>query len=328
MRRVLSKVPGQVFLWLAVLIFGASSSVTRKLTQIGAMQFVDGHNPISFCNVLFAGNLCALAVMLLLYRHQLTAGNLKSITRSQWIYLMIVALLSGAIIPAAVFQALALAPVNTIILLGRLELPLVLIASTVIFKEPLNRYRYMAAGVVLLGIAVSVLGSQSTSSSFAIKLGTGEILTVISTVLATISGIVNKQKLTQLPLGIIHVVRTGCGTIIFFVVANVLYGAGHFGDIFSPFLWKWMLVYGGIIVVLGQSFWAKGFRQSPIAVSAIVACFNPITGMAFAYWILAEVPTGSQLLGCGILMIGLLMNSTIGRDRPEPIAPLEGVSQR
>jgi drug/metabolite transporter (DMT)-like permease len=315
MRRAFSRIPGQVYLWVAVLIFGASSSVTRKLTQIGAMQFMNGHNPISFCNVLFAGNLCALAVMLVSYRHQLNVENLKCITRSEWKYLTIVALISGAIVPAAVFQALTVAPVNTIILIGRLELPLALIASRVILQEPINRNRYIGAGVVLAGIVIAVLGNRSNSSMFSIKLGLGEILTVISAILASVSSIVNKQKLTQLPLGMIHVVRTGLGSIIFFIVANVLFGPGHFGEIFSPFLWKWMLVYGGIIVVLGQSFWAKGFRQSPVSISAIVACFGPIAGMVFAYLILAEVPTLGQLLGGGILMLGLLMSAIAGRDR-------------
>jgi hypothetical protein len=28
------KIPGQIYLWLAVLIFGASSAITRKLTEI------------------------------------------------------------------------------------------------------------------------------------------------------------------------------------------------------------------------------------------------------------------------------------------------------
>ncbi|BAS59422.1 hypothetical protein NIES2135_10500 [Leptolyngbya boryana NIES-2135] len=31
------KVPGQLYLWMAILIFGASSAVTRKLAEIGAI---------------------------------------------------------------------------------------------------------------------------------------------------------------------------------------------------------------------------------------------------------------------------------------------------
>ena len=129
MQYYLSKIPGQFYLWFAVIIFGASGSVTRKLTQLGAMQFMNGHNPISLCNVLFVGNICALGIMLMLYRTELTAKKIAQISRSEWVNLTIVAILGGALAPAAIFQALALAPVNSIILLGRLEVPIVLLLS-------------------------------------------------------------------------------------------------------------------------------------------------------------------------------------------------------
>jgi hypothetical protein len=76
MRHFFAKIPGQVYLWLAVPILAASSSVVRKLTELGAMQSIHGHNPISFCNVLFAGNLCALTVLVAVYhRGQFDQGT-------------------------------------------------------------------------------------------------------------------------------------------------------------------------------------------------------------------------------------------------------------
>ncbi len=32
----LGRIPGQAYLWLAVIIFAAASSITRKLTEIGS----------------------------------------------------------------------------------------------------------------------------------------------------------------------------------------------------------------------------------------------------------------------------------------------------
>lgn len=308
MQHSLSKIPGQVYLWLAIPILASSSAVIRKLTEIGAQQFVNGHNPISFCNVLFAGNLCALTVMLIFYRKELTTKTLKSISKQEWIYLSLSALLSGAIIPAMIFQALALSPVNNIILLARIELPIVLIASIVILKESFSRNQIIGAIVVLAGIVVAVMGNGSMSPTDSFSLGKGEVLTIISSLLISASSLITKTKLSQTPLGITHIFRLGLGTLIFFIVANVLYGHEHFGELFSPFLWKWMLVYGGIVIVVGQLFWAKGFRETPVSVSAIVSCFSPIAGMIAAYWILSEFPTPGQLLGGAILLIGLLLS--------------------
>lgn len=39
---------------LAIIIFAASSSVIRKLTELGAQHLIDGRNPISFYRYLLA----------------------------------------------------------------------------------------------------------------------------------------------------------------------------------------------------------------------------------------------------------------------------------
>jgi drug/metabolite transporter (DMT)-like permease len=313
MHQLLAKIPGQVYLWLAILIFGASSSITRKLTEIGASQFMHGHNPISLCNVLFVGNLCALGIMLIVYRNQLTAANFGKISKSEWVSLLIVALLAGALAPAAIFRALALSPVNNIILLGRLEVPLILVLSGFFLKERLHRNQKIGAAIVLTGIFIAVMGDQPTASltNFTwsnFKVGQGEILTIFAAICLSISNLISKTKLLEIPLGIDSVIRTGFGSIVFFILAVRLYGAGHFMELFSPFLWQWMLAYGTIIVVIGQSFWIKGLKESPIASAAIISCFHPIAGMFFAYWILAESPSIAQIIGSIILLVGLLLS--------------------
>jgi drug/metabolite transporter (DMT)-like permease len=317
MNRYFSRIPGQAYLWIAILIFGASNSVTRKLTEVGATQFMNGHNPISLCNVLFVGNVCALGLMLLVYHHQLTAENFGKISKVEWVNLTIVAILSGAIAPAAIFRALALSPVNNIILLGRLEVPLIIILSRIVLQERLNRYQKVGAFVVLVGIVVAVIGDRSDLSKSGLAIGTGEILTIIAAVVSAIATLINKQKLSDIPVGIYGIFRTGLGSIVFFVFAIILYGTGHFAEMFSPFLWQWMLVYGGMIVVVGQSLWIKGSRESSLTVATIASCFHPIAGMLFAYWILAELPTMLQIIGSMILLAGLLLSQIKSDRQPE-----------
>ena len=48
---MLSNVHFSIYLWIATLIFAASSSVTRQLTELGTQHLVDGRNPISLCNM-------------------------------------------------------------------------------------------------------------------------------------------------------------------------------------------------------------------------------------------------------------------------------------
>lgn len=113
------RLSGRLYLMIAISILGSASSVIRKLTELGAEQAMGGHNPISFCNVLFVGNLCALGLMIAIYQHQWRVPALKKISAKQWVSLSIVALLSSAIIPALIFSALMLTTVNNVILIGQ-----------------------------------------------------------------------------------------------------------------------------------------------------------------------------------------------------------------
>jgi drug/metabolite transporter (DMT)-like permease len=94
----------------------------------------------------------------------------------------------------------------------------------------------------------------------------------------------------------------------------LLYGSGYLAEMFSPCCWQWLLVCGGTIVVIGQSFWIKGSRDSSLTVFAIVSCFQPMAGMILIYWILAEVPTIQQAIDSIILRSGLLL-SQVKSDR-------------
>lgn len=119
-----SKVPqlsGRVYLLLAIAIFGAANAVTRKLTQLGAENLVNGENPISFCNVLFVGNLCALILLIIIYYHQLQPQLIKQIHWKNWLTMVVIAILGAVIVPMLIFIALSLTEVNNVILIGQDE---------------------------------------------------------------------------------------------------------------------------------------------------------------------------------------------------------------
>ena len=304
---------GQLYLWLAVVILGASGAVTRKITEIGAQNFAEGQNPISWCNVLFVGNLCALLVLVVLHRRQWNRSELRRLSRWDWTNLVFVTLLSGAIAPALVFQALALTQVNNVILIGRLGAPLTLVLSIWLLQERVSRWELIGAAVALVGVMMTIL-LQSPAPTLPLmqvgtaKIGIGELLSALGAIAAAVSTIVVKKHLSHVPLGIYSVFRNAVGTVVFFCVVLILYGSQHFMGVFSPFLWQWMVVYGVVIVVLGQSFWLRGLRASTVVTSSAVSSFMPIVGILAAYWILNETPTQAQYIGGGIVLVGLLLS--------------------
>jgi len=325
------RLPGQLYLWLAVLIFGASSAVTRKITDLGAQHFMNGENPISLCNVLFVGNLCALLVLLAIHRQQWRQHVLKRLTRQEWQSLSIVAVLAGAIAPGLIFQALATTQVTNVILVGRLEPPLTLALSVWLLHDRVSRWEILGAIAAFVGVVLTVVLQPAQVPAMqmsGLAIGLGELMAALGAIALAIATIIGKQKLARVPIGLYSIVRTGLGTVIFFLTALILYGQDHFMGVFSPFLWKWMLIYGVIIVVVGQSFWLTGLRASSVSTASIISSFVPIAGVIAAYLILGEAPTRAQYIGGGVILLGLFF-SQLGRQpnaiarKPTNMAPTE-----
>ncbi|MBN3960539.1 DMT family transporter, partial [Nostoc sp. NMS8] len=95
---------------------------------------------------------------------------------------------------------------------------------------------------------------------------------------------------------------------LFFGSPLVLYGRDHFADVLSPFLWQWMFLYGGLIVVLGQSFWIKGLKTSTVSTASLVSSFSPIVGILAAYLILGEAPNFAQYIGGSLILVGIFLS--------------------
>jgi drug/metabolite transporter (DMT)-like permease len=318
--KLASRIPGYIYLWLAIPIFGSSSALTRKITEIGAEHFVGGHNPISYCNVLFTGNLCALLVLVAIHRHQWNGHTWRQISGWEWFGLAIVAILSGALAPGLIFQALSLTPVTNVLLLGRLEPPLTLALSIWILGDRLNRWEVLGSIVAFTGVVLTIILQTDRSNMTPVagfQVGLGELMAVSGAIFLSIATIVGKKHLTHVPLGIQNTVRTGLGTIVYFCLALSMYGFDHFIGVLSPFLWQWMLLYGTVIVVVGQSCWNAGLRASSIATASLIGSFAPIVGVLAAYLILGEVPTRAQYIGSVVILLGLFLSQVGIRARAD-----------
>ena len=306
------RVPGAFYLWIAVIIFGLANSITRRLTQIGAQMAIAGSNPISYCNVLFVGNICALLTLILIYGKDLNFRALKQLSKKDWMSLIGVAILSGALAPSLTFEALSRTMVNNAILIGRLEPPLVLALSVWLLRERVNIWKITGAVVSFAGVIVTIYlqflwGNMMQTQGF-FSLGLGEIMAGAGAVALAVSTIISKSRLPRIPLGIYTVFRTSMGTVIFFCAALYVYGSDHFMEVFSPFLWQWMLVYGAVIIALGQSSWFTGLKKSSASQASLVSSFTPIAGILGSYLILGEAPNLAQYIGGSVILGGIFIS--------------------
>lgn len=283
-------------------MFGAASSVVRVLSDLGAQHPIDGRNAISFCNLFFAGNACAFLVLYAIHRKKWTLETLRQISRRQWWGLLALALLANAIAPWLFFLAIENTMVTSVVLVSQVEPPLLLLLSWLIFKDHFGAWSVLGAALCLTGVALSVLLQPKAGD---VMIGRGELFAALAAVTYAFSTIVARAWLKDVPLGIFSVFRTAVGTIAFFAAAVYLFGPIHFIDVGSPFLWQWMVVYGGIIVVSGQLAWDSGIRRSRAIDVSVVTSFAPIAGILAAFLILGEQPMQSHYMGGAVLMLGI-----------------------
>lgn len=323
--RSLNRLPSFVYLWLAVSIFAASNSITRIIVELGKTHLVDGKNPISLCNVLFVGNICGLGIMLLIFYQEWRPNNLKKISKSDWINLTLVSIVSGTIVPSLIFAALDRTNVTNVVLLSRLEPPIALVLSFWLLKSPLNWLTSLGSLISFAGVAVTIFLSPAEMSPVeenVFYLDQGEIFTVMGAILAAISTVYSQWRLAKIPLGIFTVFRNILGTLVFFIFANLLYGSTHFAQVFSPFLWQWMLIYSLIIVVIGQLSWLTALKSSTATEVNLANSCNPIIAIFIAYLLLQEVPTQAQFIGGAIILIGIALSFVGNKGQKKKVAEL------
>ena len=314
------KIPGRAFLLIAIVIFAASSPIASKLAEVGMQNQIDGRNPISFCNILFVGNCCALIVLVLVYGREWKAGSLARLSAIEWVVLIFVAILSGALAPSLTFLALEQTNPNNVVLISRIQSPLTFAFLSLILGKKRNWWIFVGelvsiAGIVLILILQSVPENSVEMMGFA--LGKGDLLALGGAIALAVANVTRKARLERIPLGVFTIFRLAVGTIIFWVLTVKLYSVSHFTDVFATTVWQWVSIYGFLIVAGGQIVWFRGLKMSNFASIAYAGYLIPIAGILAAYFVLGEMPTTPQYIGGSVIMLGAVFNQ-IGISKETP----------
>lgn len=212
---------------------------------------------------------------------------------------------------------------NNVVLIGRIEPPITLALSVLILKARVNKLIVIGAILAFVGVILTILLQPTDPQVSGFNLGQGELITAIAAIAASISGIISKIKLKNIPLGIFTIFRTAVGTVIFFSLTLRLYGISHFMDAFTPIVWQWMALYGVVIVVGGQLAWLRGLKTSTAADVSLASSISPIAGIAAAFLILGEAPTMAHYIGGGVILVGIISNQAGSNHQNRRLSQLE-----
>jgi len=268
-------------------------------------------SPISFCNVLFVGNLCAALVILGFFGPRRIVRELRAVPlRLQWGLVVNGAMAS--LLSALVFSGLAYTSATNAILLSRLAPVLFAIAGALVFRQRIARAEWLGFGFIIAGtLLLAVLAGHG-------GLGKGDALILLSTVVFAITAITGKIMLREdVSLPVLVFMRNASSSLIFFVIANCVYGPHHFADLFSGQLWIAMLIYASLIICLADYLWYDSVDQLDSITVGRWATPAPALAVAAASLLNHTIPSRDQLLGFVVIMVGVLI-SAFAKPRPRP----------
>ena len=326
-RQILSRIPGKAWIWIAVLISAASNSVVAKLHNLGECHLApDGRNPISFCNIFFTGSVVAFFTLLLSHPGEVKPAKMKGFSRKDWILTIVSGALAGAIAPIMFFKALTETAVTNVVLVQTIEIPMVLVLAWLMRGEKSTPTAILGAMVAFGGVILtSVIGHEGP-----FHLMRGDVLTIVGTFSGVLATQLSRDVLQRMSPILYGIIRNSLGSVLFAMIVLKVYGPQHFGEVFTPYLWMWTLVYGSIVVVGGQLTWLMGVKSAKAGDIALAVAFTPVAGVFFAYLLLGEKPAWGQWVGGAVIMAGVALHLGGERKEPKPegLEPISGSAFR
>lgn len=305
---ILDRIPPQALVVVSRSLQALAAPIVALLIATSNDISSELNYAISFCNMLFVGNLCAAFVVLGAFGPRRIRNDLSTLGQGMRIEILIFAGLA-AILSALIFTALETTSVTNVVLLARLGPVLFVLASAIFLGQTIGK----AEGLGFALIGLGVLATVFSGGEFAVT--KGDILIMTSAVVYAVVTIMSKRLLPQTGLPALVFVRNFLSAIVFFILANLLFGPSHFMHAFYGPLWIIMLVYALVIIVTGQFAWYKGISQLSPASVARWTVMTPVLAVAYAYLINGEHPSMKQLMALGFIMLGIVV-SNIGKLMP------------
>jgi len=255
--------------------------------------------PISFCNVLFVGNLCAAITVIVFFGLSSIVRDLRQLPRRILLGLFINGCLA-ALLSSLIFLGLQYTTVTNAVLLGRLGPIIYALVGAIIWGKSILKSEWLGFSLIFLGILAIVL----FGSNF--QINRGDLLILVSTLVYATTSTIGKLMLSKdTPLGTVVFTRNFVSAVIFFAIANILFGPHHFNDAFAGQLWLVMAIYALIIIVLAQLLWYAALGRLDSRVVGKWTSLSPIFGVIYAFVLNGERPAIIQVMAFAVIMLGI-----------------------
>lgn len=239
-----------------------------------------------------------VAAMLLVTSYLLLGrkDNLKKIKRNDFIKLLLIGIFGGGISFYLFFTGLKL--VDSAITANLIQKTLfiwVSLLSLIFLKEKLNWKYWLSFFLVIL--------ANFYFAKFSFKLGKGELMILVATLLWSAENIIAKKVLKNISSELTAVFRMGIGSL-FLITTTVFSGKIVFPLTINQYPLIIILI-GGTILFFYVFFWFKALKHAPASLVTLVLTFSVVIGN-----ILNSSFAGIKLVSYDIISSVILLMAT------------------
>lgn len=295
----------------AYLLYSLAAPLTKWLTVHGRDVGLGGGDAISFCNLLFLGNIAAAVAVSATVRPSVAWQKVRSLSRRGWLSLIAASVLAVAV-PGALFFALQLTTVANVILISRAGPVFYAVAASITLGKPISRYQVI--GYTFIGVAI-ILAMLLSSEAM---LMSGDFLGLAAAFGAGMVSIVGRRALEEAGNQGFLVAKNLLAAGGFGAIALALFGPGHFADLLLPNLVVAVSIYGVLVVGLAQLLWNVAILNASPKLVGGLSFLSPLGGVLLTIFLLHEMPKPVQVWSLILVAIGMLIASRKPIERPKP----------
>lgn len=227
-------------------------------------------------------------------------------------WLILLALLSGAIGPTLLLRGLERSSVANAVLILSFTTPIAAILSAFVLREKLKKAHFMGLLVLFFGMTIYSTDLYRLPIHFSLN----DIFILAAALAYAMSNIIYKKKLSHLSHEMIVLSRNLFGGLMILLFIPVF---SLEVPIQLTFDTQTIVAFALLVLVSitsAQWLWYTALEHIKIRDGAFIDSLYPLFATAIAFLILKEAPTSGQLVGSLVVVVGLILSQVTNHHFP------------
>jgi drug/metabolite transporter (DMT)-like permease len=240
----------------------------------------------------------AVFALLVAIIYILTRGKIRDmkISKKEVAPLIYIAIVATLFADFMYVFSLSQVPVINAVIIGHLQPVFIVILGFFILKS--DKLTYMDyIGILLMIMSGFLVSSGTIENLMSFKFGTiGDLYVLSATIAWATTAIMTRKYVKYLNAGVLAFYRfsIACAVLSIFLIINNRF-----------FIANYYQVAVGIIIGIGTILYYESLKRIKAAQTSALELSTPVFATVIAFFVLSEVPTITQIVGAGLLLIGL-----------------------